>query len=254
VLLGLAKRTVFAVEDLKAFSESVFNDEIAEEDKKEYVKEQTFIMKNIIKETGDKMEEIKNIYKEMKNKFSGIKSNLVQYKLAVSSLLHNSSNAAGTTSMKGRAAVYSSAAGTTIACIIADILGALGICSAINAAVVASAATSLEVTLANMRNNLETLQQNGERAINDVEDLLNAQEDVEEYFFEEKKNLEFWEVALDALEAKLSRSDKIFFKDLPTIRERYIQSLDELGNAAQNYLSQDNLKTRKDSSEQNYTE
>merc|ERR1711988_1825206 len=54
-----------------------------------------------------------------------------------------------------RGGIYGTIAGTTTACIIADALGALGICSAINAAISGSTAAGIEVKIKNYAAKLE---------------------------------------------------------------------------------------------------
>merc|ERR1719422_746972 len=92
-LNDLAQRTVFAVADLKAFSEAFFADDTEEisdlanvvdlrnADKMEYVKEQMTVMMNLIKDT--KTNEVRTLYAEIREKMSSVEETLVQYKLMV---------------------------------------------------------------------------------------------------------------------------------------------------------------------------
>ena len=105
-LNDLAQRTVFAVADLKAFSEAFFADDTEEisdlanvvdlrnadkrnADKIEYVKEQMTVMMNLIKDTNTKINEVTTIYAEIREKMSSVEETLVQYKLMVEHLLKN---------------------------------------------------------------------------------------------------------------------------------------------------------------------
>ena len=105
-LNDLAQRTVFAVADLKAFSEAFFADDTEEiadfanvvdlrnadernADKIEYVKEQMTVMMNLIKDTNSKINEVRAIYAEIREKMSSVEETLVQYKLMVEHLLKN---------------------------------------------------------------------------------------------------------------------------------------------------------------------
>ena len=105
-LNDLAQRTVFAVADLKAFSEAFFADDAEEisdlanvvdlrnadkrnADKIEYVKEQMTVMMNLIKDTNTKINEVRTIYAEIREKMSSVEETLVQYKLTVEHLLKN---------------------------------------------------------------------------------------------------------------------------------------------------------------------
>merc|ERR1712080_39339 len=153
----------------------------------------------------------------------------------------NETSESGSLSSNARAGVYTTAGVTTTACTVADVLGALGICSAINLAVTATSAITLEVALAEMRANLEILHNDGNRVIKDVQELMVNQDSVEDYLDEEEEVLVFWVRALETVERKIQNPDRLFFQTLPVLRERYLASLDNLGKAAQEYLDQQEL-------------
>jgi len=257
-LNDLAQRTVFAVADLKAFSEAFFADDTEEiadfanvvdlrnadernADKIEYVKEQMTVMMNLIKDTNSKITEVRAIYAEIREKMSSVEETLVQYKLMVEHLLKNETSGGANYQVYARSGVYTSAGISTTACIVADILGAMGFCSLINAAAVTGSTITLEVALANMRANLETLKKDGELAISDVQELMATQDEVEEYLYNEEQTLVFWAAALQLLERKVEDTDRLFLKAPRIVKERYLNSLDELQRAAKNYLDQEEL-------------
>ena len=103
-LNDLAQRTVFAVDDLKAFSEAFFADDteaisktsnvvdVRNADKIEYVKEQMTVMVNLVKDTNTKITEVRTIYAEIRERMSAVEEKLVQYKLVVEHLLKNESS------------------------------------------------------------------------------------------------------------------------------------------------------------------
>lgn len=247
-LNDLAKRTVYAVGDLKAFSEAFFagdTDEVSElanavqpdnSEKLEYVKEQMTVMVDLIKDTNTKVDEVKKIYSDIKARMVGVEEKLVRYKLMVEHLLRNETSDGSNYQVNSRAGVYTSAGVSTTACIVADILGAMGICSLINAAVVTTSTITLEVALANMRANLETLRRDGEVAIADVQVLMATNDEVEEYLYEEEQALVYWVAALQLVERKTTNSSRLFLRAPPVVRDRYLAALEELGGAAQNYL------------------
>jgi hypothetical protein len=252
-LNDLAQRTVFAVADLKAFSEAFFADDTEEisdlanvvdlrnADKIEYVKEQMIVMMNLIKDTNVKINEVRTLYAEIREKMSSVEETLVQYKLMVEHLLKNETSDGANYQVYARSGVYTSAGISTTACIVADILGAMGFCSLINAAAVTGSTITLEVALANMRANLETLKRDGELAISDVQELMATQDEVEEYLYNEEQTLVFWAAALQLVERKVKDTDRLFLKAPKIVKERYLNSLDELHRAAQNYLDQEEL-------------
>merc|ERR1711971_286897 len=220
-LNDLAQRTVFAVADLKAFSEAFFADDTEEisdlanvvdlrnADKIEYVKEQMIVMMNLIKDTNVKINEVRTLYAEIREKMSSVEETLVQYKLMVEHLLKNETSDGANYLVYARSGVYASAGISTTACIVADILGAMGFCSLINAAAVTGSTITLD--------------------------------EVEEYLYNEEQTLVFWAAALQLVERKVEDTDRLFLKAPRIVKQRYLNSLDELHRAAQNYLDQEEL-------------
>merc|ERR1712038_1085169 len=252
-LNDLAQRTMFAVADLKAFSEAFFADDteaisetsnvvdLRNAEKMDYVKEQMVVMVNLINDTNTKINEVRTIYSEIRERMSSVEEKLVQYKLVEEHLLKNETSDGANYQVYARSGVYTSAGISTTACIVADILGAMGFCSLINAAAVTGSTITLEVALAKMRANLETLKKDGELAISDVQELMATQDEVEEYLYNEEQTLVFWAAALQVMERKVEDTDRLFLKAPRIVKQRYLNSLDELHKAAQKYLDQEEL-------------
>merc|ERR1712061_305764 len=252
-LNDLAQRTMFAVTDFTAFSEAFFADDteaiseisnvvdLRNAEKMDYVKEQMAVMVNLINDTNTKINEVRTIYSEIRERMSSVEEKLVQYKLVVEHLLKNETSDGANYQVYARSGVYTSAGISTTACIVADILGAMGFCSLINAAAVTGSTITLEVALANMRANLETLKKDGELAIADVQELMATQDEVGGDLYKEEQTLVFWAAALQLVERKVANTDRLFLKAPRVVKQRYINSLDELHRAAQNYLDQEEL-------------
>jgi len=245
---------VYAVEDLKAFSEAVFdNNEDKEEEivnaidlhsceKMEYVKEQITVMKDLIEDTKNKIDEVKTIYTDVRVRMAKVEENLIRYEFAVNAFLKNETSVSGSTSVKARVGVYTTVGVSTTVCITLDAMAITwGICSSVNAVVLAASTITLEAALAEMRANLEILRNNGEMAIKSVQELLENQEYMETYLDKEEQVLDSWVEALVTVERKIQKPDRLFFRTLPVLRERYLASLDSLGRVAQDYLDQKEL-------------
>merc|ERR1712013_824446 len=98
-------------------------------EKMDYVKEQMAVMVNLINGTNTKINEVRTIYSEIRERMSS-----VEEKLVVEHLLKNETSDGANYQVYARSGVYTSAGISTTACIVADILGAMGFCSLINAA------------------------------------------------------------------------------------------------------------------------
>jgi len=235
---------------LKTLSKAVFdNNEDKEEefvnaidlrssDKMEYVQEQITVMKDLIEDTKKKIEEVKKNYADVRPRMAKLKKDLIGYKFTVTKHLENEISASESTSLMKRAGVYLPAGFTTISCITGITWGT---CSPVNAVAVGTGAIIVEINLADMRANLEILRNDGEIAIKSVQELLENQKNMETYLDKEEQVLVFWVDALVTVERKIQNPDRLFFRTLPALRERYLASLDSLGRVAQDYLDQEQL-------------
>ena len=141
---------------------------------------------------------------------------------------------------------FLAATGTTIGCIIADILGALGICSAINAAAVASTAAGIETEIANVKAELDRL----EEVFTNAEDLSNtlvaATNRMQKHIQYETNLIIVWEDAVDSLDGKMKDAYGFLSTKLPLKREVFKKAVLELRQAAEEYSKQPDFITELD--------
>merc|ERR1712113_624048 len=136
-----------------------------------------------------------------------------------------------------RAGVYGTIGATTTGCIIADALGALGICSAISGVITG---TSIAVTEAKIADYGEKLQKfktitdrmlesgyNFEKNINEAIDIL----------IEEIELINQWANSAELVSKNIEKYPVEYLRKYQTIRTIFINGLDDLDLAAKNFLA-----------------
>merc|ERR1711923_638407 len=129
-----------------------------------------------------------------------------------------------------RGGIYGTIAGTTTACIVADALGALGICSAINAIVSGSTAAAVETEITKYAAKLEQLKAISERLLE--EDKFTNYSDVLDEEFSLIKN---WTNNAEVVKKSIDRYPKEYLKRY-VIRTVFVNRLDDLQNSAQDFV------------------
>eukprot|EP00092_Neocalanus_flemingeri_P026645 GFUD01028880.1.p1 GENE.GFUD01028880.1~~GFUD01028880.1.p1 ORF type:complete len:378 (-),score=120.00 GFUD01028880.1:109-1242(-) len=246
VLNVLAQRTANAVEDLREYNKAIFGGEIDPEVLKYYVKKATAAMKKLIKETDKEIDAVKIIYKEVGETFGEIKENVKTYERFLTAFKKNETMIVESFETKtdiARGITYSILTTSTVSCIFVDISLTFGLCSAINAGVVAGVVGTTEIALATLLPGLPAALDAAEEVLVDVQKILEQNEDFQTYLGKETLAVKRWELALDAVEDRLNNSTKqIYFSDKFAVeRKNFERALDKLEDAAEDYLAQSEL-------------
>jgi len=241
----LAERIIDAMDEFKATALTVFNGEVTtKEDIEDILSFDYETMKTLIGEGQLLIDKAQEAYADVGASLTKIEDNLTKYEQFVNAIVNDEKRAVDfheSSVMISRATIYSSCATSTTVCIFVDIFMTFGACSAINAGTCGGIIASMESTIAAVKANLQALEGRAEQAHSLVNDLLDDQKKLMTYFVEEKDYLARLDSRLTSANSNLKRSKVLFFKNIPTLRKRYIQSLDNLKKAAQDYLSQPEL-------------
>merc|ERR1712203_860486 len=138
-LRKLAGKTVTEVRDLRILLEDL--------DK----------MKELMIETLETLKEALEKYNSAVETFDNLNSSIATQNSKLEKMTNKNSAEYKAWTEKLRAGVYATITGTTTGCIIADIFGALGICSAVNAAISGATAAGIEAEIAKYGATLEKL-------------------------------------------------------------------------------------------------
>merc|ERR1712004_376609 len=136
---------------------------------------------------------------------------------------------------KLRAGVYATITGTTTGCIIADIFGALGICSAVNAIISASTAAGIEAEIAKYGATLEKLKTITGKMLEsgyDFDKNINA---AIEILTEEIDLINNWANSAEVVNKNIDKYPQQYLKKYKSIRTVFINGLDDLNNATEQF-------------------
>merc|ERR1712001_795172 len=142
-LRKLAGRTVTEVRDLRILLEDLDKDEDPV-----LLKASLDKMKGLMIETLKTLKEALEKYNSAVETFENLNSSIATQNRKLEKMTNKNSAENKAWRDKLRGGAYGTLAGTTVGCIVADALGALGICSAVNAAISGSTAAGIEAEIA----------------------------------------------------------------------------------------------------------
>ena len=139
---------------------------------------------------------------------------------------------------KLRAGLYGTIGAATVGCIIADILGALGICSAAALGTSAAAIAAIEAGIAEYRAEMEKLVtitgrmlKNGKTVDQDINEAIDI-------LTEEIDLINNWANSAEVVSNNIDKYPQEYLKKYITIRTVFSNGLDDLKNAAETFLAQ----------------
>jgi Asp-tRNA(Asn)/Glu-tRNA(Gln) amidotransferase C subunit len=254
----LAERIIEAMDEFKATAQTIFNGEVTtrevidlrdievttREDIDLILSYDVENMKNLIKEGQTLIDKAQEAYAHVGTSLAKVEDNLIKYKIFVEMIVNDETRTVeehDNVVTISRASLYTSCVTSTTVCMFVDIFATWGLCSAINGATCASLIASTEAVIAAVRNSLVALEGRAEQAHTTITELQEDQRRLMTYFVSEKEFLGRLDAKLTSANTNLDRSRRVFYINLPTLRNRYIQSLDNLKKAAQDYLNQPEL-------------
>ena len=136
--------------------------------------------------------------------------------------------------------------GTTTGCIIADILGALGICSLVNAIISGSTAAGIEVNIKDVKAELDRLDIAVQSADETSKTLIVATNAMQKYVTEEIDLIDVWEEAVFNLDDKLEDGRDYLTSTFASKRKVFRLGVIDLKNAAQAFFNRPDFITELD--------
>jgi len=116
-----------------------------------------------------------------------------------------------------------------------DAFGLLGICSAINNAVVSSRLASMETEIANLKADLDRLEIVFKNAEVSSNTMIKATNRMQKYVTEETNLMIVWEDAVDSLDGEMEDAYDFLSAKLPLMRQVFETAVLELRQAAEEY-------------------
>merc|ERR1712141_503954 len=220
----LAKQTIQTTNDLILYMEEWDKNYYNAEEQKEYIKEQTPILGQLVKESQSVLMQAKTKYDTAYQQMNDTKIKLSTLKRGVSAEFDSDSWHSSI-----RSKVYGASTGATIGFLIADIFGCLGLCSAIgNTAVWSTSVASVESKIAQVTTKIDELNESIAKFAEDIDAIGTIIED-------ESIIIRRWDKYMDHLAEKADHIKEASFYRLSLTRKSFAIGLKKLRNAAQDF-------------------
>jgi len=236
-LTKLADKTVLSVNDLIVYMEAWDSENYSVKEQKEYLKEQAVIMEKLLIESKAVLSDAKNDYFQASLDMNGVDFQLKAFIKKMSKMLDKESAEHKSWTAALRLGVYSGAYGVTLAMMFADLLGCLGLCSAIGTtATLASSVTAVEVSISKVSDQLENLNEVTSKAITKVAEVSKYATNLQDQIQKENNVIIRWENAVEHMDDNLEKIEEESFYRLSLRRKTFTNGLIGLRKAAEYFI------------------
>merc|ERR1712165_287431 len=232
-LRKLADKTVTDVRDLKGFLE-----ELDQTEDTVLLKEAIDKMKDLMIDTLETLKEALGKYNSALETFENLNSSIKTQNHKLGKLVDKNSDEYNDWTHKTRAGVYTAIGSTTVGLIIADIFGCLGICSAVNGVVSISTAAGLETEIAKYSAKLETLKSITDRMLESGGKFDQTITEAITILTDEIELINKWTNSAEVVNRNIDKYPLAYLKKYKSIRNAFVDGLDDLSTAAQDFLAQ----------------
>jgi hypothetical protein len=232
-LRKLADRTVKDVGALKLLLEDLdkSNDPVL-------LKSSLDTMKDLMIETLEILKEALEKYNSALETFENLNSSIATQNRKLEKMVSKDSAEYEAWSTKLRGGIYGTIAGTAVGCIVADALGALGICSAVNAAISGATAAGIEAEIAKYAATLGKLKKITDRMLESGNNFDQNIHHAIDILTEEINVINNWANSAEVVNKNIDRYPQEYLTKYISIRNVFINGLDDLNNSAQQFLDQ----------------
>jgi len=233
-LRKLAHRTVTDVRDLKTLLKAL------DENNKDplFLKKAIAGMKALMIDTLETLKEAREKYNLALETFDNLKSTIATHNRKLEKMVNTNSAEYKAWTQNVRIGVYGTIGATTVGCIIADALGALGICSAVSIAASASAAAGIEVEITKYRIEMEKLVTITGRMLESGKSVDQEIKGAIDILTEEINLIVNWANSAEVVSKNIDNYPQEYLKKYISIRTVFINGLDDLKTAAEKFLAQ----------------
>ena len=232
-LRKLADRTVTEVRDLKILLEDLdkTNDTVL-------LKASLDKMKDLMIETLKTLKEALDKYNSAVHTFENLNSSIATHNIKLEKLVTKDSAENKAWREKLRGGAYGTLAGTTVGCIVADALGALGICSAVNLATVGISTAAIETAIYRYSAVLEKLKTITGRMLESGQKFDQTIHLAIDILTDEVELINNWANSAEVVNKNIDKYPQQYLAKYRTIRTVFINGLDDLKIVAEQFLAQ----------------
>jgi len=229
-LRKLAHRTVTDVRDLKILLEALdeTNDTI-------FLKISINRMKDLMVETLETLKEAKEKYNSAVETFENLNSYVTLHNRKLEKMSTKGSDEYEAWTARWRAGTLGTITASTTGCIIADIFGALGACSVINAGISAHLLAEKEKEIVQYMEKLRSITGRMMKSGNKLDEAINVAIAI---LTEEIELITIWNQSAKTVSNNIDQYPVEFLRKYKSVRNIFISGLEDLKNAADKFLDQ----------------
>merc|ERR1712241_862548 len=232
-LRALADRTVKDVRDLKILLEDLDNSE-------DPVLLQVSIdkMKDLMVETLERLKAAREKYNLAVESFDNLNASIKVQNSKLKKMVDNGTAEYKAWTDKLRGGVYGALGGTTVSCIVADVMGGFGVCSAVNGLFIAGATAGIEVAISNYSDMLKKLKSITDEMLESGNNFDTAIKLAIEDLTVEIVLIVTWTSSAKVVERNIEKYPAPYLRKYKSIRQIFKNGLDDLNNVANKFLAQ----------------
>jgi len=207
---------------------------------KDFLKLKIFIirMKVFMTKTLGTLHEARGKYNSAVETFENLNSSIATQNRKLEKITNINSAEYKAWTEKLRAGAYSTIAGTTVGCIIADVLGAFGICSAINAGISGSTAVGIETEILKKLTELEEMKAITDRMLESVNNFDRTIHKAIDFLTDAIDLINNWSDSAEVVRKNIDKYPEEFLRKYISIRIYFKYELDDLRTLAEKLLTQ----------------
>jgi len=232
-LRKLADKTVKEVKGLKTLLE-----DLDKTDDTVLLKAAIDKMKDLMVDTLETLKEALEKYNSALETFENLNSSIKTQNRKLVKLVDKNSAEYKEWQKNARAGLYSTVGATTVGLIIADIFGCLGICSAVGVGVSGGAIAGIEVEIAKYAAKLETLKSITDGMLESGEKFDKTINEAIVILTDEIELINNWTNSAEVVNRNIDKYPQEYLKKYKSIRSVFVDGLDDLSAAAQDFLDQ----------------
>merc|ERR1711953_569347 len=232
-LRELAQRTVSDVRDLKILLE-----DLDKSDDTVLLQVSIEKMKDLMIETLERLKVAREKYNSALVSFENLNSSIKVQNRKLGKMVTNGTAEYKAWTNNVRVGTYGAIGGTTISCIVADVMGSFGLCSAINAGASIGASVAIEVAIANYSDMLKKLKSITDKMLESGNKFDTTIKEAIGILTDEIELMVKWTSSAKVVERNIEKYPEEYLRKYKSIRQIFKNGLDDLYNVATKFLAQ----------------
>jgi len=212
-LFRIADKTMWLTDDVLLYLEG-WGPNYDVKEKRAYFKIQMKMLQHLIDESRTKLNDAETKYNDAVDKIDEVDGYLTEFLQGLKKILDTTTNEHEALVDRTRKNLYGGSAGALVGTIVLDLLGCMGICSAVAGTVVVTGTISMETSIAEAENAIERFEEAVSDSGTTIRELKNRDIGILLQFIKvETGAIQRWQNVIDVLDGKMGHAkDEEFFK------------------------------------------